>query len=120
MSDQRQLTAPPQEEPLPTLASQLWDLVVRYIKQETLEPIKGLGRFVAFGLAGAVALGIGMVILVLAGLRALETETGGALDGNWSWAPYLITLVVAGGGAGLAVRAIWSHKRRAATRGSMR
>lgn len=81
------------EKSLPTLASELWDLVRGYAKQETVEPLKGLARFVAFGVAGSVALGIGVILLVTAGLRALQTETGDVFDGNWSWAPYLIVLV---------------------------
>ena len=36
-----------------------------------------------------------MILLMLAGLRALQTETGDTFDGNWSWVPYLIVLVVA-------------------------
>ena len=82
------------EKSLPTLASELWDLVRAYAKQETVEPLKGLGRFIAFGLAGSALLGIGLVLLAVAGLRALQTETGSTFDGNWSWAPYLIVLAV--------------------------
>ena len=29
-------------------------------------------------------------------LRLLQTETGGAFDGNWSWAPYVIVVIVLG------------------------
>ena len=81
-----------QEKSVPALAAELWDLVRAYIKQETVEPIKGLGRQVAFGLAGSVLLSLGLVLLSLGGLRALQTETGDTFAGNWSWAPYLITL----------------------------
>ena len=38
------------EKSLPTLASELWDLVRAYAKQETIEPLKGIGRFIGFGL----------------------------------------------------------------------
>ncbi len=79
---------------LPELVTELWELVVAYAKQETIEPIKGLGRFVAFGVAGSLLLGIGLVILLIAVLRALQTETGTTFEGNWSWAPYLITVAV--------------------------
>jgi hypothetical protein len=67
------------------------DMVVAYAKQETLGPLKGLGRFVAFGVSGSIALAVGLLILLLAGLRALQTETGSTFQGNLSWAPYLIT-----------------------------
>jgi len=81
------------DKSLPTLAAELWDMVRAYAKQETIEPMKGLVRYVAFGVAGSLLLGMGTVLLALAGLRALQTETDGTFDGNWSWAPYLIVLV---------------------------
>jgi Putative Actinobacterial Holin-X, holin superfamily III len=68
-------------------------LIVDYVKQETLQPLKGLGRFVLFGIVGSVALGIGLVILAIAFLRVLQGETGTTFAGNWSWAPYLICTV---------------------------
>ena len=77
---------------LPALVAELWDLVRAYVKQETVEPVKGLGRVVAFGVAGSLFLSIGVVLLALSGLRALQSETGTTFDGNWSWAPYLIVL----------------------------
>ena len=101
------------DKSLPTLAGELWELVVGYAKQETVEPLKRLGRFVAFGLVSSFMLGIGLVLLALAGLRALQTETGDTFDGDLTWAPYLI--VVAGSGLVtlIAVRAIGRHKRKA-------
>jgi hypothetical protein len=70
-------------------------LVVDYAKQETLEPLKGLGRFLAYGLAGAVALSVGLIIVLVGILRLLQTETGSTFTGNLSWIPYLITGAVA-------------------------
>ena len=84
------------EKSLPTLASELWDLVRAYAKQETVEPIKGLGRYVGFGLGGGVLLSVGLFLLALGGLRVLQEETGSAFQGNWSWAPYLIVVAVSG------------------------
>lgn len=104
---------------LPTLAAELWQLVVTYLKQETVVPIKGLGRFLALGVAGSAVLSIGLLLLALALLRALQTETDTTFDGNLSWAPYGITLVACALVAGLAARAIGSHKRRAARKGAM-
>jgi hypothetical protein len=82
---------------------ELKDLVVAYFRQETVEPLKGLARYVGFGLGGALLLGLGVTFLGLGGLRALQTETGTTFTKNWSWAPYAIIVVVllalAGGGA---------------------
>ena len=113
---QPRLTASTKTKSVTTLVGELWQLFVDYIKQETIVPVKDLGRFLAKGLAGSVLLSMGLVLLMLAGLRALQTETGSALDDDLSFVPYLIVLVVAAVIAGLAARAIGSHKRRAARR----
>lgn len=93
----------PEEKSLPTVAAELWDLVRAYAKQETIAPVKGLARWVGLGLAGSFCLGIGGVLVVLASLRALQTNSGDVFDGNWSFAPYLIVLV---GCAALAFLAV--------------
>jgi hypothetical protein len=98
---------------LTTAGSDFLQLVVDYAKQETLEPIKGVGQFVAFGVAGSVVLSLGTALLLLALLRLLQGETGSAFTGNLSWLPYLITAVVAVAVAGLAT---WRVTRGAAKR----
>ncbi|MGH9088885.1 MAG: hypothetical protein ACRDYZ_12385 [Acidimicrobiales bacterium] len=65
-------------------------LVIDYLKQETLGPLKGLGRFLLFGIAGSVALCGGLTVLLIALLRGLQETTGSTFAGNWDWAPYLI------------------------------
>jgi hypothetical protein len=69
-------------------------LIIDYVKQETLDPIKGLGRYVLFGVAGSVALSIGLVVLAVGFLRLLQGETGSTFTGNLSWIPYVICTVV--------------------------
>ena len=96
---------------LPTLAAELWELVRTYALQQTVEPMKGVGRFVAFGALGSILLGTGLVLLVLAGLRALQDETGSTFQGNWSWAPYGIMLVVCAAVIGLAMSKTKARKR---------
>lgn len=75
--------------------SETIDLLKRYVLQETVGPLKGLGRLLLFGLSGAFLLGIGLVVLLVALLRALQEETGHTFAGHWSWAPYLLTLAAA-------------------------
>lgn len=101
---------PTTEKSVPALAAELWDLVRAYAKQETVEPMKGLGRYAAFGVAGSVLLSVGLILLLLGGLRALQTQTGTTFDGNWSWAPYLIAL--AGTGIVIALVARGMAKRK--------
>ena len=90
---------------LPTHAQELWQLVVAYVKQETLDPVKDLGRFVGFGLAGSALVGLGLVVLFLGILRLLQDETGDAFSGHLSFVPYAITLVLCGAVAGAALKA---------------
>ncbi|HEX7167679.1 MAG TPA: hypothetical protein VF230_11930 [Acidimicrobiales bacterium] len=97
---------------LPTLAAELKDLVVVYAKQETVGPLKNLGRFAGFGVLGAVFLSVGLLLLVLALLRAMQTEFETTFDGDLTFAPYLITVVVCTVVIGLSIRAIGAAQRR--------
>jgi hypothetical protein len=86
----------------------VWQLVVAYAKQETVDPLKGLGRWIGAGLGGSLLIATGVSLLLLAALRALQTETGTTFTGNWSWVPYLIVLfgaLVVTGVSYLAIKA---------------
>ena len=107
------------DKSLPALASELWELVVAYLKQETLEPIKSLGRFVLYGVIGAVTLSLGLVLVALAGLRALQTGTADHLTGTLSWLPYFIVLVAAIVLTVLFGRAVTAKKRKAERKGTV-
>jgi hypothetical protein len=74
-------------------ARELVDLVIAYGKQETLEPLKGLGKNALKGLGGAVLLGIGGIFCSVAALRAMQTETDW-FDDNLTWMPYFLTVVI--------------------------
>jgi hypothetical protein len=82
------------------------ELIRAYVQQETVDPLKGAARWMGFGLAGAVSLGFGVFLLMLGLLRLLQTEAASTFDGNWSWAPYAITLAVAAGIGGIAASRI--------------
>ena len=92
-------------------------LVIDYAKQETLGPIKGLGRFVGFGVAGSVALAVGAVLLLLAVLRALQSETGSTFTGHLSWLPYFMTAALA---VAITVLAAWRITKGPAARSAGR
>ena len=87
-------------------------LVIAYLKQETLGPLSGLGRFLLYGIAGSLAIAVGTVILLVAVLRVLQTETG-AFHGNLSWVPYVIVLVLA---AAIIALSLWRVTAGAARR----
>jgi hypothetical protein len=69
-------------------------LVIAYLKQETIGPLKGLGRFVVFGIVGSMALCVGLVLLAVGLLRLLQGETGSTFAGHLSWVPYALVAVV--------------------------
>jgi hypothetical protein len=70
------------------LVTELRGLVTAYAKQETIDPLKKLARFVVWGLIGSFLLAVGSLLLTLAVVRVLQAETGSALTGNLSWVPY--------------------------------
>ncbi len=75
-------------------AQEMQRLLVDYAKQETVEPLKTLGRYLGLGIAGALVMFMGVFFTGLATLRLLQS-----LDafegGSWmSTLPYLVTIVV--------------------------
>jgi Putative Actinobacterial Holin-X, holin superfamily III len=92
------------DEP-PTIAGAV-DLVKEYAKQETIGPIKGAGRWIGMGMAGAFTLGLGLALVLLGLLRLLQTEWARSARGALSWLSYLIVLVVCLGLIALAVSRI--------------
>ncbi|MCU1495325.1 MAG: putative Holin-X, holin superfamily [Acidimicrobiaceae bacterium] len=88
-------------EPARVAASETLSMLRRYVVQETVGPFKHILRSVLLGVSGALLLGVGTIVLLLAVLRVLQTETGTTFAGTWSFAPFLLTataaLVVAGG-----------------------
>jgi hypothetical protein len=75
---------------LPELVLELKDLCIAYVRQETVVPLKQLGRYLALGVAGSVLMGVGVLLMALGLLRLLQTQTGDTFDGDWSWVPYVI------------------------------
>ena len=81
-----------------------FQLTVDYLKQETIQPLKGLGRFLYMGIAGSFFLAGGILLVLIGILRLLQTETGTALTGDWSWVPYVSVMVI---GIAVIVVAAW-------------
>jgi hypothetical protein len=97
--------------------AELVQLVIAYAKQETVDPVVKQAKTLGRGLAGAVLLAIGTVLLAIGFVRALQAEFGasgspatgyapltkvaqpvptatpygvlGHLSGDWSWVPYM-------------------------------
>jgi hypothetical protein len=101
---------------LPGHVQDLTKMVIAYVKQETVEPIRGLKRFVAFGLAGSVLVSMGLLVLFLGVLRLLQEETGSLFRGHLKFIPYLVTVVLCGAVVAGAAKAIGGKKKEDARR----
>ena len=64
------------------------DLLRRYVRQETMDPLRSLGRFLGLGIAGSLMIGAWVVLVAVGALRLLQDWS--ALSGSWSWVPYLV------------------------------
>jgi hypothetical protein len=89
-----------------TLLNELAGLVIAYVTQQTVVPIRSIGRYLLYGLAGALLMAVGGGLLGLAAVRLVQAETGRHLTGSLTWAPYAGGLLVTGIGAGLAISRI--------------
>jgi len=70
------------------------ELVKEYAQQETLGPIRGAGKWLGMGAAGAALLGAGCAFLILGILRMVQNEFGKSFTSSWTnMIPYLIALV---------------------------
>lgn len=87
---------PEEQKSIPEVLTELWELLVSYGKQETVDPLKGLGRYIGFGVAAVLVGSLGIVLLTLSGLRFLQAHNDEHLTGNWNWVPYAAALVLLG------------------------
>jgi hypothetical protein len=72
--------------------SETKDLIINYVKQETLGPILALKRKIIFGFLGALCYGISLLLISIALLRFLQ-EQFTIFSGNLNWLPYVIDIV---------------------------
>ncbi len=56
---------------LPQLVTEFVDLSKEYLRQETMEPAKALGRFAGYTLGAAIMFSIGTLLLAIAGTRTI-------------------------------------------------
>lgn len=86
-------------------------MVVDYARQETVGPLQRLGRWTAFGVVGAIMVGIGLSYLAFGLLRYLQTlETFQGDTRNFY--PYLIAF---GGLLVFVLIAFWAMTRKFST-----
>jgi hypothetical protein len=75
------------------VVQELWELLKAYAQQETIEPLRGLKRYLAYGMVGAALLSLGLFFLAMSSLRLLQTKTGDVFTDWRSSLPYLIVLI---------------------------
>jgi len=89
----------PNPQEIPQLASELVEMSREYLRQETLEPAKALGKQAGLGIGGAIVMSIGAICLAWGlyyGLTMLLPE------GEW-WVVLArgLTTIAAAGAAGI-------------------
>ncbi len=93
-----------EKQSLPELGKELIDLTVTYAKQETVDPLRSLGRRVGLGVLGSAVASLGLIFLLVGVLRLVQVEARPHLSGAMSWVPYVAAVVVAGLVAGFALK----------------
>lgn len=85
-------------------------LVTDYAKQQTVEPLKHLGKWAGFGIGGGIMLIIGAFLSSLGVLRLFQKmsfltkeEDGVMVDTWWTFLPYVLTFVILIAAVGLCV-----------------
>ena len=97
-------------KPIADSLRELWELLQAYARQETIDPLKPLGRYLGYGVGGMALIGVGLVYLGLSGLRAMQAQTD-LFEGSWSFVPYLIVVAVLGAVVAIAVSRITKGQR---------
>jgi len=86
---------------LPELVGEFVDLARKYVKEQTVEPAKRLGRLAGMGFAAAFVFVLAALFLAVAGMRVI---VGLLPDGViWSGFGYIIAAIAALAVAGLVV-----------------
>jgi hypothetical protein len=81
-----------QIQDIPRLVAEFYELARSYLLQETVEPAKKLGHFAGFSLGAAALWAVALILLSVAGLRAVYSALP---DGPyWEALGYLILVVV--------------------------
>jgi hypothetical protein len=86
---------------IPQLTTELVEMSRKYLRQETIEPAKRLGKHAGMGIGGAMAISFGAFLLVLAMYSGLKMWLP---KGEWYVVlARLLTALAAASGAGLVV-----------------
>lgn len=85
----------PQPKSFQQVFQELWDLLKSYAQQETVGPLKNLGNQFKWGMAGSMFVALGIFLLTMFVLRAMQTQVPFFRDNvGWNWGPYFVAFVV--------------------------
>lgn len=91
----------PRATELPQLVSEFVDMSKEYLRQETIDPAKRLGRFAGFTIGASILFAIGGLLLTVAGVRGIIYLLP---DGpNWSGLGYILAALAIGAVIGTMV-----------------
>ena len=74
------------------MVSELINIIISYVKSQTLVPLKRLGRYLGLGIVGSLFMTNGAIFVSLGILRYLQTLD--VFDSSLSFLPYVILAVV--------------------------
>jgi putative superfamily III holin-X len=77
---------------IPTMIQEFFDLAKDYVRQETIEPAKRLGRFAAFSFAAALSFALAALFFGIAILRTTARLL--PVGPYWSALAYGITVII--------------------------
>ena len=92
----------PNPQEIPQLASELIDMSRQYLRQETIEPAKALGKNASMGIGGAMVVSLGAFFLVLGLFSGLRVWLPAG-----EWYEVLARFLTAIGAAGAAGLVVW-------------
>ncbi len=95
-------------------AQEMQQLLISYAKQETVEPLKRLGRYLGLGFGGSILMFLGCFFVGLASLRLLQSIDAFGGSSWMSMLPYLITIVVLGVAIALIYLSLSNAKKKIA------
>lgn len=76
---------------LPEMVGEFIDLSKQYLREQTIEPAKKLGRLAGFSFAGAFVIALAVVFLAIAGARLIiDVLPDGAI---WSGFGYILSSI---------------------------
>ena len=91
---------------IPKLVSELFELSKLYLEQEAVAPLRRIGRYAGYSLLGGLLLGLGWVLLAIAGFRLVLDLLPDTI--LWSALAYLIGAALA---LGMATSIMWAAGR---------